>query len=456
MPPASRGRPTLLRVARQTRLTARRYASKQTAPPPQPPVLDKRNLPTRMRTRMKDEPVKTPLSPPEPRPPRFPRLRAFLQNPRYRPYTSVAYTVLITTPILGFVLLHSPIQIMSVTGPSMRPTLNPNYTSDENSQNDSTMVLVTKKDVNAMRAVLRASEKEGFIYRGAYGRGELVIYAAPHNPDKIGIKRVVALPGDRVKPLSGYNDELDPEPVVIPYNHIWLEGDVNDRSMSLDSNYFGPMSQSLIRGKVSALWPSRFAILQARVDHGQYGWPARRQQRVEENAVQSAQISPDVLARTQRFGGAEGERIMQILESQPDRLKHEFDTQPGWREKYQKFWQLARASAKNHPDHDTRMMALQMAGELEKVFGKENLVDPDKKAQRVRWKPPQAEKDSEHEPMGTFHDAVVGETGMETKRADRERPAAKALRDMQAKTREWRETQTREMEERQARDDAKG
>jgi inner membrane protease subunit 2 len=42
--------------------------------------------------------------------------------------------------------------------------------------------------------------------------------------------------------------------VKVPYGHVWVEGD-NWRE-SLDSNYYGPMSRSLIVGKaMGCVWP---------------------------------------------------------------------------------------------------------------------------------------------------------------------------------------------------------
>jgi inner membrane protease subunit 2 len=43
---------------------------------------------------------------------------------------------------------------------------------------------------------------------------------------------------------------------IVPFNHVWLEGDAQDPKRSLDSNTYGPVSISLITGRVMAvLWP---------------------------------------------------------------------------------------------------------------------------------------------------------------------------------------------------------
>lgn len=75
---------------------------------------------------------------------------------------------------------------------------------------------------------------------------------SPANPSHIAIKRVIALPGDRVITRSPC-----PKPSqIVPFNHVWLEGDVDDPRKSLDSNTYGPVSISLITGRVIAvLWP---------------------------------------------------------------------------------------------------------------------------------------------------------------------------------------------------------
>lgn len=37
---------------------------------------------------------------------------------------------------------------------------------------------------------------------------------------------------------------------IVPFNHVWLEGDAEDPRRSLDSNTYGPVSISLITGRV--------------------------------------------------------------------------------------------------------------------------------------------------------------------------------------------------------------
>lgn len=40
---------------------------------------------------------------------------------------------------------------------------------------------------------------------------------------------------------------------IVPFNHVWLEGDAEDARKSLDSNTYGPVSVSLITGRVFAV-----------------------------------------------------------------------------------------------------------------------------------------------------------------------------------------------------------
>lgn len=48
---------------------------------------------------------------------------------------------------------------------------------------------------------------------------------------------------------------------IVPFNHVWLEGDADNPKKSLDSNTYGPVSISLITGRVMAvLWPRLRAL----------------------------------------------------------------------------------------------------------------------------------------------------------------------------------------------------
>jgi inner membrane protease subunit 2 len=72
-------------------------------------------------------------------------------------------------------------------------------------------------------------------------------HRSPSHPEVLSIKRVIALPGDKVITKAPY-----PYPTaVIPVNHVWVEGDNKDGRKTLDSNHYGPISMNLITGRVT-------------------------------------------------------------------------------------------------------------------------------------------------------------------------------------------------------------
>ncbi len=102
-------------------------------------------------------------------------------------------------------------------------------------------------------------------------RGDIVVFHYPRDTRKSFIKRVVGLPGDRIRIAYGHvfvNDEAVAEPyvpsdyldarsfpeIVVPGNAYFVLGD--HRSMSNDSREFGPVMRSYIYGKaVFGYWP---------------------------------------------------------------------------------------------------------------------------------------------------------------------------------------------------------
>jgi signal peptidase I len=111
-----------------------------------------------------------------------------------------------------------------------------------------------------------------FVYRWEpVERGDIVVFHYPKDPSKSYIKRVIAVPGDRVQIDEGrvyVNGDLLAEPYVpqeyadfrsyplirIPQHSYFLLGD--HRTSSSDSRDFGPVNERYIYGKaVFVYWP---------------------------------------------------------------------------------------------------------------------------------------------------------------------------------------------------------
>jgi signal peptidase I len=106
-------------------------------------------------------------------------------------------------------------------------------------------------------------------------RGDVVVFHYPRDPEKSYIKRVVALPGDRLRIDQGqvylngkrlrepyvpedYRDTKSMPETVIPDDEYFMLGD--HRCISSDSREFGPVDRDLIYGKaVFVYWPRKDA-----------------------------------------------------------------------------------------------------------------------------------------------------------------------------------------------------
>jgi len=140
------------------------------------------------------------------------RAQAFLRGRR---------NLLVWIPIT-LLIQNDVATLMSVTGRSMSPTLNP-HTSRMND-----VVVIDRWHT---------------FPRCKWRRGEVVVLRSPTTNELI-VKRILALEGDKVHTLPPYPDAV----VRIPGGHVWVEGD--EPFHTLDSNSFGPVSLGLIYSKV--------------------------------------------------------------------------------------------------------------------------------------------------------------------------------------------------------------
>jgi signal peptidase I len=111
-----------------------------------------------------------------------------------------------------------------------------------------------------------------FVYRfSAIEHGDVVVFHYPLDQQKSYIKRIIAVPGDRLridrgqvyvngKPLSEpyipeeFRDVRSYDAMVIPKDEFFVMGD--HRSISSDSREFGPVKRELIYGKAAFVyWP---------------------------------------------------------------------------------------------------------------------------------------------------------------------------------------------------------
>lgn len=378
------------------------------------------------------------------------------ERPRLR---GVIFGVFTAVPITAFLMSHSPYEIRRVTGPSMQPTINPDYGSDNDRGYSPSWVLVRRWDLNYQRMIKRKQVQEGkvTVIAGDYARGDIIVYSTPHDPYKVAIKRVVGVAGDVVTPLNGYPGGN--EPIVVPFNHIWVEGDVNDRKRSVDSNYFGPIATGLIKGRVVALWSPWWKVFSPRpLQSDNNDWPARRQERVKEDAVHDASINPDRIEIYSTFVGERGAKMLQLLRTRSIELEEEFLVSEDRRLQVWRVWQRALVAARKHHDPEARQCARDVVDELERLHGKNALKAASALQKSEKRKPGQqvSQQTLEAQIAEHFESATAYEDVRAEQRKARESPARAAMEEMRRQQKAYGEMIDKEFEERDRIREARG
>jgi signal peptidase I len=115
-----------------------------------------------------------------------------------------------------------------------------------------------------------------FVYHiSAIERDDIVVFRYPRDPEKSYIKRVIGLPGDRIRIVHGqvwlngkpliepyvpeeFRDTRSMPELTVPDDTYFMMGD--HRSISSDSREFGPVARDLIYCKaVFVYWPAKDA-----------------------------------------------------------------------------------------------------------------------------------------------------------------------------------------------------
>jgi signal peptidase I len=171
----------------------------------------------------------------------------------------------IILPLIVVLLIHSFVfQPYHVVGSSMVPTLQEsNY-------------LVVSKLGQTQAAIARAFGNNSAVYLPS--RGQIIVFHFPKEPEKVFVKRVIGLPGDRVVIKNGkvtvfnnsypkgFNPDASYEPsnattyidvdTVVNPGNVFVVGDNRLPGESYDSRDWGQLGSSYIVGRaVLRLWP---------------------------------------------------------------------------------------------------------------------------------------------------------------------------------------------------------
>ncbi|ETN43703.1 signal peptidase I [Cyphellophora europaea CBS 101466] len=278
-------------------------------------------------------------------------------------------TTLKLTPIFVLLALHFPYQRMPVSGSSMAPFLNPNNAPHLPETKD--MILVKRLGSYDLwgywlqRLSLRAM---GQTTQQPLRRGDIVVFDTPHDPNKVAVKRVVGLAGDKVKTLKGFDGG---DEVVVQHNHLWVEGDADDREKSRDSNWYGQISQNLVIGRVVAVFDSWWSPRWIKLE--EHHWPAREQGRVTENAVLEEQEDPNKRGWRQGWVDGSAEQILKQMKTQEKRLINDLVLSTGQRKATAQYY-VEALKERTRNDPETKALTEQMIERLDSVFTKAGLL----------------------------------------------------------------------------------
>ncbi|KEF55175.1 uncharacterized protein A1O9_08829 [Exophiala aquamarina CBS 119918] len=259
----------------------------------------------------------------------------------------------IAPPTAFFLLFLCPVEPMHITGPSMSPFLNVNSSPD----------LPETTDYILVQRVLLDSWFRPHLPKVDVKRGQIIVFRTPTRPESLAVKRVVGVPGDRVHPLSGYPG--GDEPVVVPFNHIWVEGDANSRDKSVDSNWYGPISLNLVVGTAKILMTPWYSWKVIRPEENDY--PAKKSGRIEYDAVFDAKINPDAKRLSEAFTDGKAEQELLILRKNRDLLPT-FLRDPKKYAKMKRMYASACWELENQDDPEIIDTAQGIVDELETAF----------------------------------------------------------------------------------------
>lgn len=167
--------------------------------------------------------------------------------------------------LLMFIGLQASLQNFRVEGMSMEPTL---HSGEFVMVNKLAYRLDAVSEIPLLKAWFRPPQ-----------RGDIVVFRFPQRPDREFVKRIVALPGERVEVKDGrlyingrpLEEPWLPEgmrvercyvcPLTVPPDHYFVLGD--NRAGSNDSRHWGPVHRRYIIGRAWLVYwpPDRIRLL---------------------------------------------------------------------------------------------------------------------------------------------------------------------------------------------------